>query len=100
MSNHRELLKVIITKLTGILGDLEDFETCSKCARPAAARGFCNKHYNRWRRDYCRERQVKNLRALPKNPEPDERQAILFPVPPLGETTAYSVDPEGFYIDF
>lgn len=78
MSNHRELIKAIIAKLTGILGDLQDIETCSKCSRPANARGFCNKHYSQWRRQYCRDHEIRKLKDEPKVVEPDPRQSQLF----------------------
>lgn len=75
---NKEELKAVIAKLTEILGDLEDIKTCSKCSRPAAARDLCNKHYGQWRREYCRERQIKKLRDQPKIAEPDPRQVPLF----------------------
>ncbi len=78
MTNHRELLKAIIEKLTGILGDLESVETCLQCSLPAVARGLCGKHYNQWRREYCREHQIKKLSDQPEVQEPDPRQAQLF----------------------
>jgi hypothetical protein len=78
MALPKELIKELIAKLADIQTAIEELDTCSKCGRPAAARGLCSKHYNQWRRDYCRERQIKNLRDQPEVVEPDPRQAQLF----------------------
>jgi len=75
---NKEELKTIIGTLQGILSKLEEFKPCSKCGRPVAARELCSKHYSQWRRDYCRERQIKKLRDQPQVVEPDPRQSQLF----------------------
>lgn len=81
----KEELKTTIETLRGILRSLEEFTPCSKCSRPAVARGKCSKHYNQWRREFCRELQVKKLGDVTPLPEPDPRQAQLFSdTDPLG----------------
>jgi hypothetical protein len=75
---NKEELKNIISTLQRILSKLEEFKPCSKCSRPVAARDLCSKHYSQWRREYCRERQIKKLSDQPKVIEPDPRQAQLF----------------------
>lgn len=74
----KEELKSIIGTLKGILASLEEFTPCSKCSRPATVRGKCAKHYSQWRREFCRELNVKKLSDVPTLPEPDPRQAHLF----------------------
>jgi len=76
---NRDELKTIISTLQSILSKLDEFKPCLKCSRPRAARDLCSTHYSQWRREYCREHQIKKLRDQPKVTEPDPRQtALLF----------------------